>query len=782
MFRNYILVTIRSLFRNKIYSLTSITGLAVGMTSFILISLWVNDELSYDRFHEKTNSLYRIVDYEKYSSGEEVNFSQNSALLGPILKSNYPEILSFTRYRRGHSQVVDYKEKSFNQDGIVFADPSLFDLFSFRVAQGNKETILSDPFSIAITEEMADKYFGNEDPIGKTIQLDKRLDFTVSAIINNSPSNSHLQFNFIVPFTTIKEFGEDIDTWRSWAYATYILLDKKADYLKVSDKIKNVIIENEEASIATISLQPITDIHLNSSHIWGLGGEGEMKYVYIFSIIAVFILLTACFNFMNLATARSSKRAKEVGLRKVIGAQRKEIILQFLLESLLISSISMVLSGFAISILLPTFNEFSLKEIQFTLLGNLHLIIFILGVVLSTGVISGLYPALFLSSFQPVNVLKGVFKTGRQGSSFRRILVTVQFILTISLIFGTLVINRQLNFIRNQKLGFNKDNVVSIDLPNNLQPKAELIKNEFKQNSEFLKISAATTAPNRVGYSRIFSEWDGNHPDEQFLAHFLSADENYLSLFDMKIKEGRFFLKEFSSDNSAIVINEAAAKVMGMDEPIGKILEGSEIIGVIKDYHFQSLHDKINPQIFYYNAENAKCLLIKLSSDNISKSLMALQKSWTSINPGYPMEFQFVDEHQEQMYMAETRVEKIINIFTFLALFIACLGLFGLTSFVSEQRTKEIGVRKVLGASILGILLLLNKEFTKWILFSNLIAWPVAYFGMSKWLHSFAYRIEINWWFFAVSGAVALSLSLMTVSVQTIKAALANPVESLRNE
>jgi len=782
MVKNYLLVTVRNLLRNKVYSLINIVGLAVGMTSFILISLWVQDEFSYDGFHENIDNLYRVVDYEKYSNGEEIFFSQNSALLGPILKSNYPGIIDFTRFRSGNSQIVNYKDKSFNQAGIVFADPSIFDLFSFEIVNGNNGTILSDPYSIAITEDIALKYFGNEDPIGETLQLDKRFDFNVSAIIKNSPSNSHLQFDIIIPFTTINEFGYQIDTWRNWAYATYVLLDKNADHVIVSDKIKNVIVENAESMSATISLQHLSEIHLKSSYIWGLGGEGDMKYVYIFSAIAIFILLTACFNFMNLATAKASKRAKEVGLRKVIGAQKKEIILQFLLESFVISFQSLIVSILVVNLLLPFFNELAQKELQFTFATDLNLILFMLITALGTGLLSGLYPALFLSNFQPIKVLKGVFRTGKQGSSFRRVLVSIQFILTISLIFGTLVINRQLNFIRNQKLGFNKNNIVSISLQYNLQSKAELIKNELKQNSELLKISTATAAPNSMRASRLFSEWDGRNPDEQFLAYFLYTDDNYVELFEMEIQQGRYFSTNFPTDNSAIVINETAAKAMGMDEPIGKLVDGSKIVGVIKDYHFQSLHEKIIPQMFYYSTEEPKFLIVKLASNNISKSLSSLEESWSAINPGYPLDFQFVDEYQEQMYKADTRVANIINTFTFLALFIACLGLFGLTSFITEQRTKEIGVRKVLGASIPGILFLLNKEFVKWILVANIAAWPIAYYGMNKWLQTFAYRIDLTIWSFLIAGFSALMIAILTVSFQSYKAAVSNPANSLKDE
>jgi len=779
MFKNYFKITYRNIVRQKTYSAINIAGLAVGMSCFILISLWVQDELSFDRFHENSDHIYRIVDYEKYSNGEEVHFSQNAAPLGPILKEKYPEILQFTRYRRGE-HIVSYGNKKFNQPGFDFTDPSFFELFSFPLIKGNRETVLSDPFSIVITEEMANKYFGNEEPIGKTLRVDNRLDFIVSGVVGSVPGNSHIQFNMLVPFQTISEFGYNIDNWRSWAYATYVLLDKNADYREVSRKISNVIIEHESDALATISLQPLRDVHLYSKNIWGFGGDGEIKYVFIFSVIAILILLTACINFMNLATARSSKRTKEVGLCKVVGANRKEIIVQFLNESVILSFIALFFSLSFVNIALPYFNELAGKELAFSLTGNISIIVLVISTVITTGIISGSYPALFLSAFQPVKVLKGTLSSGAKGANFRRILVSFQFVLTILLIFGTLVINRQLNFIKDQKLGYNDEQVISVELPGELGKKSDYIKNEILKNTDVVEVSAASGQPNRIGMSRIFREWEGRQGEEQFLAFMLISDESYKETFQLEMAAGRYFSKMITTDTGTVVINEAAMSVMGMDEPIGKSLGPYKIIGVLKDFHFRPLRTKIGPLIVFYGSEDFSYdqLMVKLHPQKIA----SFSKTWATVVPDFPLEYKFVNEQTERMYRTEMRVEKVMNTFTVLILFIACLGLFGLASFVAEQRTKEIGIRKVLGASIPGILVLLNTEFIKWIIIAVLIAWPVGWFVMDSWLQTFAYKIDMTLWMFLVSGVAILVIALLTVSSQAIKASLKNPVDSLRYE
>jgi hypothetical protein len=547
MFKNYLKIALRNLINQKAYSFINITGLAVGMACFILILLWVQDELSYDRFHENTENLYRVVDHEKYSNGEELYFTSNPAVLGPILKEEYPEILEFARFIRGRNIITHYGEKRINDDGFAFADPSFFSLFTFPLVEGDKENVLSGPYSLVISEETARKYFGEKNPIGKTIRIDNRLDFKISAVAKNVPANSHLQFKFLAPFTTIKEFGGELEGWNSFAYATYILLDKNGDYREVSRKIEDVVRQRDEKSIVSLSLQSIKDVHLYSSHIWGLGGDGDIKYVYIFSIIAVFILLTACINFMNLATARSARRAKEVGLRKVVGAAREEIIFQFLGESILIAFIALSFSIALVDLMLPYFNSLSGKQLDLTVGGNFNIIIMMLGTVIATGIIAGSYPALFLSGFQPVTALKGALNLGVKGSAFRKILVSFQFVLTIVLIIGTLVFNRQLHFIRNQKLGFNEEFVLSITLKGDLTQKTGFLKNELMRNGDIVNVSAVSDLPTRIRVSMIVDEWEGRDADEQYLSHLFYADQDFPNTMQMEMVQGRFFSEDINN-------------------------------------------------------------------------------------------------------------------------------------------------------------------------------------------------------------------------------------------
>jgi ABC-type antimicrobial peptide transport system permease subunit len=783
MLKNYLKITLRNIVNQKTYSFINITGLAVGLASFMLIVLWVQDELGFDSFHEKTDKIYRVVNYEKYSNEEELYFSQCPAELAVILKANYPEMKEIARLRRINDIIISNENKSFNEKKMFFADPSLFTIFSFPLIKGTSENILTDPHSILITEEMALKYFGDKNPIGKTLKLNNKLDLLVSGVLRNSPSNSHIRFNFILPFERLKDFGYPIEGWNSYAYGTYVLLENHTDYKMVSSKIKNAIKEHNASAIVTSSLQSIKDIHLYSSHIGGLGGDGDIKSVYIFAAIALFVLLTACINFMNLSTARSGKRAKEVGLRKVIGANRKEIITQFFNESLIISFIAMIFAYLIVVIVLPAFNSLSGKDIQFSFAFMPTILVTILLTTLLTGIISGSYPALFLSSFQPIKTIKGVISSGTRGTLFRRILVSVQFVLTISLIFGTIVINRQLYFIKNKKLGYEKNQVISISLQGELAKKGDFLKNELIKNSNIINISATTDAPSSVGRSFIVNDWEGNNGDEKILANLLGSDENFLSILELKMNQGRYFSRDFISDSTAVVVNEAALSVLGMLNPIGKrFMEDFHIIGIIKDFHFQSLHKKISPLVIFHQPEEYKYLLVKINVDYLNGTLKEIENQWKALVPNYPMQFQFLNEQLDRQYRADRQTEKIINVFTFLTVFISVLGLTGMASYIAELRTKEIGIRKVLGATIAGILTLLSKEFIKWILIANIMAFPLSWFVMNKWLQTFAYRMDLNVWLFLLSGFFALGVAILTVIFQTLKVALANPVKSLRYE
>ncbi len=783
MFKNYLKIAFRNLFRQKVYSFINLAGLAIGMASCILILLWVTDELSYDRFYQNADRLYRVTDHEKYTNGEEVNFSMNPADLAPTLLAEYPEIENVARLRRVGSVVIQYGEKSFSEENLAGADPAFLKMFTMPFIEGDAAQALSGPSSVVISQKMAQKFFAGENPIGKTIRIDDRLDFQVTGVMQDIPSNSHLKIDFLVPFPALKEFGYPVEGWESWAFTTYVLLQKNADYHLVAQKITNTIKQHQKESIATLSLQPVTDIHLRSGTMWGIGGTGDIKYVYVFTIIAGFILLLACINFMNLATARAGNRAKEVGLRKVVGAQRRELINQFFSESILYAVIALALSILIAMEFLPLFNSLSGKNLHFGIHNSRTIFLFLAGISVITGMVAGSYPALFLSSFRPVKVLKGKLGTGARGSLFRKLLVSFQFLLTIVLIISTIVVNRQLHFIKDQKLGFDKDRVLCIKLQGDLNKKAEFIKSELKKDGDVEDVSGVSYPPSQIRRSTIIREWEGRNTDDQFLMYLLSADLDFAKTMQIQMAEGRYFSSKISTDTSqGIIINEAAARAMGMKSPLGKEIFGSRIIGVIKDFHFASLRSKIGPLVIYYDPREIRYLLVKMNPGNLSASVQSIEKDWHNILPGFPFDYNFLDDQINELYHSEQQVGKVINTFSILALFVACLGLFGLASFTAEQRTKEIGIRKILGATVGGIILLLSKEFTRYVLLANIVAWPLAWFAASKWLNTFAYRIEISWWFFLLAGGMALLIAILTVVTQAVKAATANPIDSLRYE
>jgi len=780
MYKNYFKVALRNLKKNKLYSFINIIGLALGMACCILILLWVQDELSYDRFHENAGRLFRVVDHEVFSNGDFLIFTSNPPALGPILKDDYPEIVNTARYTRLSGRVIKHEDLVFNEDGFACVDPSLFEMFMFPFVSGNAKTVLSDPYSMVITEEMASKYFGAEDPMGKTIRVDNRLDFQVTGVIRNIPSNSHLRFSFVIPFQTVQDFGRRNEGWDSFFCRTYVLLDKNASSADVNGKISEIIKQHYDDIFATIYLQPIQDIHLHSITF---GGTGDIRIVILFSVIAGFVLVTACINFMNLATARSGKRALEIGLRKVVGADRKNIIGQFYGETMLLSFVALIIAGILVRIFLPAFNTLSGKQLSIHFTQNLTIFLILIGTAMVTGLISGSYPALFLSSFQPVKVLSGTLKAGTKSSIFRKILVTVQFVLTITLIIGTIVINRQLSFIRNHKLGYNKEQVVCLRLQGDVYQKIDLLKNEFRKNPSILSATAVSNLPTSAGSSVALNDWEGRNFDDSFLIYLLSVDYDYLNTLQMEMAEGRFFSREFTADTAdGIIVNETAVHIMGMESPVGKRVLSARIVGVIKDFHFRSFHKKIDPLVIYSSPREYRYLMIKLKSGEVSNTIDNIEKTWQRLVPEFPFEFQFLDAHFDRIYRSDQRVETVINTFTFLTLSISCLGLFGLAAFTAEQRTKEIGIRKVLGASISRIIVLLAKEFTKWVVIANIVAWPLGYLMMNKLLQGYAYRVNIGWWIFAFSGGLAFLISLLTVSFQAIKAARANPVEALKYE
>ena len=792
MFWNYLKIAWRNIKRYKGYSFINIFGLAIGLACCILILLWVQDELNFDRFHTNTDNLYRIVT-EFHKTEPVTHYWPVCAPLAPALKEEYPEIIKatrFTRLRRG--QLIKFGEKIFLEPRICLTDPDFFTMFTFLFLEGDPQTALSNPNSIVLVESVSAKYFGNENPVGKVLNINNEFDFTVTGILKDIPENSTIQFDFLIPFIRIEDFEKAwavLDNWTLSGFATYVQLEKKASAETLVNKIayylKNHVPESEDV----IYLQPFEDVHLYSSHIqFSVEGQGDIAYVFIFSLVAFFVLIIASINFMNLATARSATRAREVGLRKVVGATRAQLIRQFFCESVGMAFFSLILAVVLVELFLPAFANLSGKILVLDFSSHYHIVLAIVIITLITGFISGTYPALFLSSLRPVKVLKGALKTEGRGFLFRRILVVSQFSLSILLIICTIVVSQQIGYIQNKKLGLNREHVVYLPIREYLAEKYETFKTELDNTAGIMNVAASSSLPTSgVILTTDKVSWEGKNPEDNVVLEVTSTGYDFIETFDMEVVEGRSFSKEFLTDEEeAVVINETAKKIIGMEDPVGKQLilgdSATTIIGVVKDYHFKSLHSEIEPLILALVPSLYRYVFIKLEARDVPSTLASIKSNWNMFFPDTPFEYHFLDEAYDKLYRSEQRMGILFNYFTVLAILISCLGLFGLASFMAEKRTKEIGIRKVLGASLSGIIMLLNKQFTKWVLIANFISWPIAYYAMSKWLQGFAYRINLGIWTFALAALIALVIAVMTVSYQSVKAALNNPANSLRYE
>jgi ABC-type antimicrobial peptide transport system permease subunit len=656
---------------------------------------------------------------------------------------------------------VTYKDKSFNEPGYRNVDPDFFNMFSFLLVKGDPETVFENPYSAVLTEKTAAKYFGQEDPIGKILTVNNAFDVIVTGIIHNESMNSSLEFDLLSPFEIIlKEFIGEVnrDNWGFNSFTTFVVLEPSASAENLNQKLTGYLKKYSDEDTDELVLQPLTDIHLFSNLGHDLDNRGDIKYVWIFSALAVLVLLIACVNFMNLTTARSASRAREVGLRKVVGATRPQLIRQFFGESVLMALFALVIALFLLEFLLPLFNTLSGKQLTSAWINNPALLLGFIGLALLTGICSGSYPALFLSSFQPVRILKGTMSSAGANPLFRKVLVVFQFSLSVFLIIGTLIISRQLSYIRNIDLGFNRDHIIHLSIHGELHGKYGAIRERFLQNPDVLHITASMTLPDDIQSSPGTPMWEGRPPDAKMEIKADFVDYDYIETFEVPLVEGRSFSREYATDpETAFIVN-------------------------MKDAHFQKLHQKIDPLVFKMFPPWLRRMYVKFRSDNVSSALASLEKTWKEMNLGYPFEYRFLDEDFHDLYKSEARLEKIFKSFAVLAVFVACLGLFGLASFIAEQKTKEIGIRKVLGSSTAGIVALLNQDFLKWIAIANLIAWPTAYFTMQAWIRKFAYRADIEIWVFLLSAAIGLSVAMLTVSLQTLKAARANPADSLKHE
>jgi len=779
MIKNYTKITFRNLKKHKFYSFINITGLAIGIACCLIIFLWVQNELGYDRFHKNAGDLYRIVQ-ESPQGGKIFRFTSTPSGLGPLLKEEYPEIVHFarhtpTRWDMGREE-INFREN------VALVDGSFLQMFSFPLLEGTPQAALEDPYSIVISEEMREKFFPGEDPLGQTLRVGESLDLNVTGVLQDIPKDSHLQFDCLVPFKLLGEFGFNMKDWGNNNWWTYIQLTEDASAQEVEAKISGIIQEHVPRSSSVLHLQPVVRIHL-----YALDGGGLITYIYIFSGMAIFILLIACINYMNLSTSRSANRAREVGIRQVVGANRIQLIKQFMGESVFYAIIALIIGLVILHLLLPTFSQLAGKPLSMDY--SLSMILVLIGLTLFTGILAGVYPAFVLSSFQVIRALKGALKSRDRSALFRKILVVTQFSLSIFLITGTLFVFRQIDFMMNRELGYNTENILCVPMRGQLARNYQVFKTSLLENPNIISMTRANTTPD-IKQSSIADydiTWDGREEGDNFPGiNIMGVDADYLKTCKMEMAEGRFFSEEFPTDSTdSWVINETAAAAMGLESPLGIGVYWAEykgkIIGVIKDFHFSSLHEEIEPLLMRMNwgMDN---ILVRIRSDNMPGTIGFIQKTLKDLLPHYAFEYEFLDTRLENLYTAEQRMEKILIFSTIIAIFISCLGLLGLASFTAEQRTKEIGIRKVLGSTVGGVVFLLSREFIKWVLLANLIAWPVAYFAVHNWLQNFAIRTRIGWEIFLLSGCLALAISLLTVCYQSIKAAVANPVDSLRYE
>ncbi|WP_138993652.1 ABC transporter permease [Larkinella sp. C7] len=782
MLTSYLKIAWRSLLKNKLFSFINIFGLALGMSCSLIIGLWVNDELSYDRFLPHLDNIFFV----RTNSTEQGIIYTNTVTPGPlaeVLKRDVPEVRYAAKVQFPEEKLLKVGEKSVKQRGF-YATKDFFLLFDYPTVVGSPLVAHSKLDQIIITRRVAEKFFGTTQVLGKRLQFDNKTYYTVGAVIENLPGNSTFQFDWIINYDVQEEDWKK--KWGNSSFLTYVRLDPKADPAKAEAGMKGIYRRNTDwKEVPVPTLQPMKDVHLYAKYENGKAVGGKIEYVRIFALVALFILLIACVNFMNLATARSAMRAKEVGVRKVVGALRSSLIGQFMSESVLTSLLAVFLALSIVSVILPTFNAVFSKH--FTLhLADPTLWLGILILVLITGFVSGSYPALFLSSLQPIRILKGTLRFGSGAVLFRRTLVVFQFTLSIFLIIGMLAVAHQMEYIRTKNLGLDRENVLYVPLEGDTYNKMEAFRQELIRTPSIASASVTMSLPVNIEATSGDLTWPGQKPDQNSNAATMSVGYDFIKTMNIRLVEGRDFSSARKADSASYIINEAAAKMMGMKNPVGQQvgfwMGKGPIIGLMKDFHLQSLHSPITPLILTLIPGNTSYLLVRTEKGKTTEAIDELERVTRKFNPSYPFEYHFLDDAYEKMYRGEQQVNTLINYFGTLAILISCLGLFALAAFTAEQRMKEIGVRKVLGASVSSIVSLVSKDFLKLVLVALLLASPLAWWAISQWLDTFQYRVDLSWWLFAVAGVLAVFIAFLTVSYQSIRAARMNPVTSLRSE
>lgn len=810
MIKNYLKIAWRNVIKNKAFSIINITGLAIGLSCFLLIALYVMDELSYDRFYPDADRIYRINSDIRFG-GADLHMPVTSDMMGELLKKDYPQVEQYTRiYTSNGDKLVKKGNGYIDEIKVAHVDSTFFDVFKLPVTEGDVKHALIEPNTVILTETAAKKYFGTTHVLGKTIEIkdDKNPFYKITAVVKDIPQNAHFHFDF---FFSMKNVDYQWGQLTSHNFYTYLRLKKGTDYKAFEKKFGQYVVNyvlpaakqymninsmadfEKAGNKLEYSLIPLTQIHLYSNRPFELGSNGSIQYVYIFSAVALFILIIACINFMNLTTAHSANRSKEVGIRKVLGTEKRSLVLQFLFESTLMVLLSLIISFGIVYLVLPLFNDVASKQMTITSLFSAYILPLLISLPFVVGLLAGSYPAFYLSSFKPIEILKGKLKLGTKGGGLRSVLVVFQFAVSIILIVGTIVVYKQLNYIQTKNLGYNKDQVLVISGISSLNSNVDAFKNEVLQMrgvvsgtlTGFLPVSNSYRTDNTFSKDAVMDAKNG------FDMQNWRVDYDYIKTLDIQVIKGRNFSCEFGGDSASAIINETTAKILGYADPLGKRIYTTTdqpgkmiaytIIGVVKNFNFESLHQDVGPLALLLGGGFGSGIF-KVNASNIQSLIAQIQNQWKTLALGLPFSYKFLNESFDEMYRTEQRAGKIALIFSVLAIFIACLGLFGLATFIAEQRTKEIGIRKVLGASVQGIVQMLSKDFVKLVAIAFVFAAPLAWWAMHTWLQDFAYRINIEWWMFVAAGMGALFIALATVSFQAIRAAIANPVKSLRTE
>jgi putative ABC transport system permease protein len=790
MNKRYLLIALRNIFRHRAISFITIFGLALGVACSLFIFLWVSDELSFDRFNTKGNRLYRVEEDQEYSQGL-FHVTVTPWPSGPVWKEKIPEIENACRMTGPGSILFRRNDKIFYEDNVSAVDSTFFSMFTYPLLEGDPNTALKDPHSIVITDEMSKKYFGNENPMGKSLQLNNNEMFLVSGIMKKMPTSSSFNADFLIPFDYMKHSSWYSENWSNNSIATYVLLDRNANPLTVNKKLTQVVKEHNPETTTKFSLFPFLKMHLFS--YWGFGhSAGAILNIWIFSSIALLVLIIACINFMNLSTARSVSRAKEIGLRKLNGAYRRNLIMQFFGESMLQAFIGMLLAFAIVAVFLGPFNLLSGKEFKESNLSSPVFIISSLLITIFTGVLAGSYPALVLSSFKPINTLKAGMTGGSRGGLFRKTTVVVQFTISIILILFTIVTYRQLKYMQGKSLGFDKENLIYLQIRGEMKNLYPVIKEEFSRQTSILAVTASSNPPSQIGSNADNIWWEGKSPSLHALVSMCGVDFDWVETMGIKMKSGRSFSKAFSMDNSHdtignFIINAQLEKIMGTANAVGMPMKFGDkrgiVIGVMEDFHFQSLHSKIEPlAIWIWPSDYWSFIFFRVKPGNLHESMAGLEKKWKEIVPQYPFDYHFLDQDLDKTYRAEERTGSLLKYFSVLAILIACIGLFGLATYTVEQRTRELGLRKVLGATGRSIAILISGEFLRLLLVASIISIPLAWLFLNRYLGNYGYHTELNIWIFVVAVLLTMVVATLAISYQIIMAMRSNPATSLKYE